>query len=306
MLPTTLKNKVVGQGEAIEKITKAIKRNRTGLKDTNKPIGSFIFLGSTGVGKTELAKELCNILFGSKDKMVRLDMSEYMESFTTTRLIGSPPGYVGYGEGGELTEKVRRNPYTVVLFDEIEKAHPEVFNLLLQILDDGHITDSLGVKINFSNTIIIMTSNIGVREFHESGLGVGFGTSHKPEKNIEEAINTSLKKYFAPEFLNRLDDIIIFNSLKKKDLISIIDIELDKLAKKLKDLDYKISISQEVKEYLIEEGYDEKYGARPLKRVIQKYIEDELADEMLKEDVLGKDIEVGMKKNKIIFNFNDE
>jgi ATP-dependent Clp protease ATP-binding subunit ClpC len=283
-LPSMIKGKVIGQDNAVTKVVKAIQRNRVGLKDPNKPIGSFIFLGSTGVGKTQLAKVLARELFDSEDSLIRIDMSEYMEKFAISRLIGAPPGYVGYEEGGQLTEKIRRKPYSVVLLDEIEKAHPDVFNMLLQILDDGHITDSLGRKIDFRNTIIIMTSNIGARQLKDFGSGVGFGTSSKVAQADEHAkgiIEGALKKSFAPEFLNRIDDIIVFNALERKDIHSIIDIELDKLLHRISDLGYTLKLSNKAKDYIADKGFDKKYGARPLKRAIQKYIEDALAEEIV-------------------------
>jgi len=283
-LPILIKGKVIGQDEAVTKVVKAIQRNRVGLKDPNKPIGSFIFLGQTGVGKTQLAKVLARELFDSEDSLIRIDMSEYMEKFAISRLIGAPPGYVGYEEGGQLTEKVRRKPYSVILLDEIEKAHPDVFNTLLQILDDGHITDSLGRKIDFRNTIIIMTSNIGARQLKDFGGGVGFGTTSKKEQadtHAKSVIEGALKKSFAPEFLNRIDDVIIFNTLERKDIHLIIDIELDKLLNRISDLGYKLNLSEKAKDYIADKGFDKKYGARPLKRAIQKYIEDALAEEIV-------------------------
>jgi len=283
-LPLLIKGKVIGQDEAVTKVVKAIQRNRVGLKDPNKPIGSFIFLGQTGVGKTQLAKVLARELFDSEDSLIRIDMSEYMEKFAISRLIGAPPGYVGYEEGGQLTEKVRRKPYSVILLDEIEKAHPDVFNTLLQILDDGHITDSLGRKIDFRNTIIIMTSNIGARQLKDFGGGVGFGTTSKKEQadtHAKSVIEGALKKSFAPEFLNRIDDVIIFNTLERKDIHLIIDIELDKLLNRISDLGYKLNLSEKAKDYIADKGFDKKYGARPLKRAIQKYIEDALAEEIV-------------------------
>ncbi len=283
-LPKMIKGKVIGQDEAVTKVVKAIQRNRIGLKDPNKPIGSFIFLGQTGVGKTQLAKVLARELFDSDDSLIRIDMSEYMEKFAISRLIGAPPGYVGYEEGGQLTEKVRRKPYSVVLLDEIEKAHPDVFNMLLQILDDGYITDSLGRKIDFRNTIIIMTSNIGARQLKDFGDGVGFGTAAKKKQSEEYAkgiIEGALKKSFAPEFLNRIDDVIIFNALERNDIHSIIDLELDKLLLRVQNLGYTLKLSKKAKDYIADKGFDKKYGARPLKRAIQKYIEDALAEEIV-------------------------
>jgi ATP-dependent Clp protease ATP-binding subunit ClpC len=283
-LPDKIKNKVIGQNEAVSKVVKAIQRNRIGLKDPNKPIGSFIFLGSTGVGKTQLAKILANELFDSSDSLIRIDMSEYMEKFSISRLIGAPPGYVGYEEGGQLTEKVRRKPYAVVLLDEIEKAHPDVFNMLLQVLDEGFVTDSLGRKIDFRNTIIIMTSNIGARQLKDFGAGVGFGTASKTKQAKNHAkgiIENALKKSFAPEFLNRIDDVIIFNSLEREDIHKIITLELKKLLDRVSQLGYKLELSEEAKDYIAEKGFDKNYGARPLKRAIQKYIEDTLAEEIV-------------------------
>ena len=283
-LPELIKGKVIGQDEAVAKVVKAIQRNRAGLKDPNKPIGSFIFLGQTGVGKTQLAKVLARELFDSEEALVRIDMSEYMEKFAISRLIGAPPGYVGYEEGGQLTEKVRRKPYAVILLDEIEKAHPDVFNMLLQVLDDGYLTDSLGRKIDFRNTIIIMTSNIGARKLKDFGQGVGFGTAAKTAQandNSRSIIENALKKAFAPEFLNRIDDVMVFNALEKEDINKIIDIELAHLIKRIKDLGYKLKLSKKAKDYIAEKGFDKDYGARPLKRAIQKYIEDALAEEII-------------------------
>ncbi len=291
-LHNLIENKVIGQNEAVAKVVKAIQRNRVGLKDPNKPIGSFIFLGQTGVGKTQLAKVLAQELFDSSDSLVRIDMSEYMEKFAISRLIGAPPGYVGYEEGGQLTEKIRRKPYAVVLLDEIEKAHPDVFNMLLQILDDGFITDSLGRKIDFRHTIIIMTSNIGARQLKDFGTGVGFGTASKKEQqdaNAKSVIENALKKSFAPEFLNRIDDVIVFNALEKEDIHAIIDIELEKLLKRIDGLGYKLILSDKAKDYIAEKGFDKQYGARPLKRAIQKYIEDALAEEIVNSKLKEND-----------------
>ena len=276
----TLKTRVIGQDEAVEKITKAILRNRIGLKDPNRPIGSFIFLGPTGVGKTQLAKELAKFVFGDSDAMIRVDMSEYMEKFNSTKLIGAPPGYVGHEEGGQLTEKVRRKPYSVVLFDEIEKAHPDIFNTLLQILDEGMITDGLGRKINFKNCLIILTSNVGQRKAAEFGGGVGFGAQREEvrEKESKNTIKKELEKMFPPEFINRLDEIIYFNSLSQDDLIKIIDVELKKMTPRFEEIGYKITITKDLKEKIAEKGYDPKFGARPLKRILQKYIEDTIAE----------------------------
>ncbi|WMI65266.1 ATP-dependent Clp protease ATP-binding subunit [Aestuariibaculum sp. YM273] len=287
-LPNLIKGKVIGQDEAVAKVVKAIQRNRAGLKDPNKPIGSFIFLGQTGVGKTQLAKVLSRELFDSEDSLIRIDMSEYMEKFAISRLIGAPPGYVGYEEGGQLTEKVRRKPYAVILLDEIEKAHPDVFNMLLQVLDDGYLTDSLGRKIDFRNTIIIMTSNIGARKLKDFGTGIGFGTSSQKaqeDANAKSVIENALKKSFAPEFLNRIDDVVMFNALEKEDINKIIDIELSKLLVRIKDLGYILKLSDKAKDYIAEKGFDKQYGARPLKRAIQKYIEDALAEEIITSNV---------------------
>ena len=279
-----LRKVIVGQDEAIAKVAKAIQRNRVGLKDPKKPIGSFIFLGPTGVGKTELAKALARYLFDSEDALIRIDMSEYMEKFSVSRLIGAPPGYVGYEEGGQLTEKVRRKPYSVILLDEIEKAHPDVFNILLQVLDDGQLTDGLGRKVDFKNTLIIMTSNIGVRQLKDFGSGVGFSTNARQEEadsNIKSVINKALKRTFSPEFLNRIDDVMVFNALEKKEILQIIDIELRGLYKRMEANGYTIELTQAAKEYIAEKGYDPQFGARPLQRAIQKYLEDALAEELL-------------------------
>jgi len=287
-----LQSDVVGQDDAIKKVVKAIRRNRAGLKDPNKPIGSFIFLGPTGVGKTYLAKMLAKFLFDSEDALVRVDMSEYMEKFAVSRLVGAPPGYVGYEEGGQLTEKVRRKPYSIVLLDEIEKAHPDVFHLLLQVLDDGVLTDGLGRRVDFKNTIIIMTSNIGSRQLKDFGQGVGFSTSAKKSSKATHAtgvIENALKRAFAPEFLNRIDDVVIFDSLEREDIHKIIDIELSHLYKRIDEMDYKITVSEKAKDYIIEKGWDEQFGARPLKRAIQKYIEDQLAEEIIKSSIHAGD-----------------
>lgn len=292
-LGEVIKGKIIGQDIAVEKIIKAIKRNRTGLKDPNKPIGSFIFLGQTGVGKTQLAKVLAKELFDSEDTMIRIDMSEYMEKFSTTRLIGAPPGYVGYEEGGQLTEKVRRKPYSVILLDEIEKAHPDIFNTLLQVLDDGFLTDSLGRKVDFRNCIIIMTSNVGARQVKDFGQGIGFGTSAKlaqADSHQKSVIENALKKVFAPEFLNRIDDVIVFNALSKEDIFKIIDIELQKLYHRINDLGYTIELSEKAKEFIADKGYDKQYGARPLKRAIQKYIEDLLAEKIVASNISEGDV----------------
>ena len=283
-----LKKQVIGQDEAVEKVVKAIQRNRVGLKDPNKPIGSFMFLGPTGVGKTHLAKKLAEYLFDSPENLIRIDMSEYMEKFNVSRLVGAPPGYVGYEEGGQLTEKVRRRPYSVVLLDEIEKAHPDVFNILLQILDEGHITDSLGRKIDFRNTIIIMTSNVGTRQLKDFGRGIGFiaGGGDVPDTEYSRSIiQKALNKAFAPEFLNRVDDIIMFDQLSKESLYEIIDLELNGLYKRVKELGYKVVITDAAKEFVADKGYDVQFGARPLKRAIQKYIEDEMAEMIIRTGI---------------------
>jgi ATP-dependent Clp protease ATP-binding subunit ClpC len=284
-----LNGKVIGQEEAVKKVVKAIQRNRTGLKDPNHPIGTFIFLGTTGVGKTELAKVMAKELFDSDDALIRIDMSEYMEKFAVSRLVGAPPGYVGYEEGGQLTEAVRRKPYSVVLLDEIEKAHPDVFNILLQILDEGHVTDSLGRKIDFRNTIIILTSNIGTRDLKDFGDGVGFGTTAKKtttDARARSTIENALKKAFAPEFLNRIDDIIIFNSLIQDDIKKIIELELEKLYKRLENLGYHVELTDDAKDFIVSKGWDKDFGARPLKRAIQKYIEDLLADMLVNKTMV--------------------
>ena len=283
-----LKSKVVGQDDAVQKIVKAIQRNRVGLKDPNKPIGTFMFLGPTGVGKTHLAKKLAEYLFDSADSLVRIDMSEYLEKFAVSRLIGAPPGYVGYEEGGQLTEKVRRKPYSVVLLDEIEKAHPDVFNLLLQVLDEGRLTDSLGRRIDFKNTILIMTSNIGTRQLKDFGRGVGFNTqmAGEPDKDFSRSvIQKALNKAFAPEFLNRVDDIIMFDQLDKAAIHKIIDIELQGLYQRVSNLGYELSITDEAKDFIATKGYDVQFGARPLKRAIQKYLEDEMAEMIIRASV---------------------
>ena len=287
-MESELQGTVIGQDDAIKKIVRAIRRNRAGLKDPNKPIGSFIFLGPTGVGKTYLAKVLAKYLFDSEDTLIRIDMSEYMEKFAVSRLVGAPPGYVGYEEGGQLTEKVRRKPYSIVLLDEIEKAHPDVFHLLLQVLDDGQLTDSLGRKVDFKNTIIIMTSNIGSRQLKDFGQGVGFGTQAKKDGKDEysrSVIENALKRSFAPEFLNRIDDVLIFNSLEKTDIHKIIDVELKKVYKRIEEMGYTLELTEKAHDYVAEKGWDGQYGARPLKRAIQKYVEDVLAEEIIKTKI---------------------
>lgn len=279
-LEENLNARVIGQAKAVKKIAKAILRNRIGLKDPNRPIGSFIFLGPTGVGKTQLAKELADEVFGDKDALIRIDMSEYGEKFSSTKLIGAPPGYVGHEDGGQLTEKVRRKPYSVVLFDEVEKAHPDIFNSLLQILDEGFITDALGRKINFKNCLILLTSNVGQRKASDFSNSVGF-TANPDQKRIEESnsiVKKELSRTFSPEFINRIDEIIYFNSLTQEDLLKIIDVELKKMYPRFEEIGYKLTISKDLKEKIAESGYDPKYGARPLKRILQKYIEDTIAE----------------------------
>ena len=306
ILTDKISQKIIGQKEAVKKVVKSIQRNRAGLKEPNKPIGSFIFLGQTGVGKTQLAKILAEEIFDSEENLIRIDMSEYMEKFAISRLIGAPPGYVGYEEGGQLSEKVRRRPYSVILLDEVEKAHPDVFNMLLQVLDDGFLTDSLGRKINFQNTIIIMTSNIGARQVKDFGTGVGFETTSIKsqaddiEKNV---INNALKKTFAPEFLNRVDDIVIFNTLEKNDINQIVEIELKVLISRIERLGYKVSLTTDAKSFICEKGFDKKNGARPLKRAIQKYIEDLLAEEIVNNKIKeGDNLEICHKKGEDILH----
>jgi len=301
-LPSIISSKIIGQNEAVQKVAKAIQRNRAGLKDPNKPIGSFIFLGQTGVGKTQLAKVLAVELFDSEEALIRIDMSEYMEKFAVSRLVGAPPGYVGYEEGGQLTEKVRRKPYAVILLDEIEKAHPDIFNMLLQVLDDGFLTDSLGRKVDFRNTIIIMTSNIGARQIKDFGQGVGFGTAAKKAQEqdyTKGVIEKALKKAFAPEFLNRIDDVVVFNALEREDINEIIQIELRKVVSRIENLGYHIQLSDAAQEFLAEKGFDKQYGARPLKRAIQKYIEDTLAEEIVNSRLNeGDTIELDLSEDK--------
>ena len=284
-LDSRLSDKVIGQSEAVMKIAKSIRRNRLGIKDPNKPIGSFIFLGSTGVGKTYLAKQLAKQMFGSEENMIRVDMSEYQEKHSISRLIGAPPGYVGYDEGGQLTEQVKNKPYSVILFDEIEKANKDIFSTLLQVLDDGHLTDGMGRKINFKNCVIIMTSNVGVKKLQEFGAGVGFKTnssSYVEEEQKREVLKKELKKFFAPEFLNRIDEVIIFNSLVKEDVKKIVKLELNVLSERLTGLKYNIKFDDSIVEMISEVGFDEMYGARPLKRAIQDKIEDFISEEVLK------------------------
>jgi ATP-dependent Clp protease ATP-binding subunit ClpC len=307
-METELKSKVIGQDHAIEQTVKAIKRNRMGIKKKDKIIGGFLYLGSTGTGKTHLAKKIAEEVFGSEEHMFRVDMSEYMEKHSVSKLIGAPPGYVGHEEGGQLTERVRRKPYCVILLDEIEKAHPDVFNILLQVLDEGHLTDSLGRKINFKNTLIIMTSNVGARKLQDFGTGVGFGTKAKLEK-LEEIRNSviedSVKKTFSPEFLNRLDDIIIFKPLNKDDIKRVVDIPIKDLTNRMTELGYSLKITPSLKNYLCEVGYDEKYGARPLNRAIQKYVEDPIAEKLLEGGVnLGDTIKIGYSKNKVVIDID--
>jgi ATP-dependent Clp protease ATP-binding subunit ClpC len=283
-LDENLSSKVIGQKEAVSKIAKAIRRNRLGIKDPSKPIGSFIFLGSTGVGKTYLAKQLAKEIFGSEENLIRVDMSEFQEKHTISRLIGSPPGYVGYDEGGQLTEQVKNKPYSVILFDEIEKANKDVFSTLLQVLDDGHLTDGLGRKINFKNCVIIMTSNIGVRKFQDFGTGVGFKTvtnTYIEEEQKRDILKKELQKFFAPEFLNRIDEVIVFNTLKEEEVKQIVSLEINKLINRLKGLNYNISCDDKVLELISKVGFDETYGARPIKRAIQDKIEDFISEEVL-------------------------
>jgi ATP-dependent Clp protease ATP-binding subunit ClpC len=305
-----LAGKVIGQEEAILKLAKAIQRTRAGLKDPARPIGSFIFLGPTGVGKTELAKVLAKYLFDTEDALIRIDMSEYMEKFSVSRLVGAPPGYVGYEEGGILTEKVRRKPYSVVLLDEIEKAHPDVFNLMLQVLDDGILTDSLGRKVDFRNTVIIMTSNIGARDIRNMGNGIGFapGDQTFDYGKMKTVIQEALRKVFNPEFLNRIDDVIVFKPLEKADIHKIIENMADYLFKRIRDLGYEISLTDGARDFLVDKGYDPKFGARPLRRAIQKYVEDPLAEELLgathKEGATIK-IKLNKEKDGLAFDWKE-
>jgi ATP-dependent Clp protease ATP-binding subunit ClpC len=302
-----MKTEVIGQDEALGKVVKAIQRNRVGLKDPKKPIGTFIFLGPTGVGKTELARALARNLFDSEDSLIRIDMSEYMEKFSVSRLIGAPPGYVGYEEGGQLTEKVRRKPYCVILLDEIEKAHPDIYNILLQVLDDGILTDGLGRKVDFKNTLIIMTSNIGARQLKEFGDGVGFATATRvlqTDENNRSVIEKALKRTFSPEFLNRVDDVVVFNSLTKENIFLIIDIIMKNVLSRLVTLGLNLVLSDEAKGFIADKGYDVQFGARPLHRAIQKYIEDPLAEEILNHSVKEGDTLMGdldKENSKLVF-----
>jgi ATP-dependent Clp protease ATP-binding subunit ClpC len=304
-LEENLQQSVIGQNEAVAKISRAIRRNRVGIKEPNKPIGSFIFLGSTGIGKTHLAKQLAREIFGDSEALIRVDMSEYQEKFTMTRLIGSPPGYVGHNEGGQLTEQVKNKPYSVILFDEIEKAHKDIFTLLLQTMDEGFLTDSLGRKINFKNTLIIMTSNIGARKIQDFGTGVGFGTTTRIEKEVEMKkmmIEDELRKFFPPEFINRVDDIVFFNPLKENEISQIVNIELGKLIKRLEGMKYFIKIDESLVSKISEIGFDEKFGARPIKRAIQSQIEDFISDEILKGNVvIDKPYTLGYQDDKVVF-----
>ena len=307
-----LKNAVIGQEEGISKVVKAIQRNRVGLKDPKKPIGTFIFLGPTGVGKTELAKSLARYMFDNDDSLIRIDMSEYMEKFTVSRLIGAPPGYVGYEEGGQLTERVRRKPYSVILLDEIEKAHPDIYNILLQVLDDGQLTDGMGRKVDFKNTLIIMTSNIGARQLKDFGEGVGFATQNRmqnADENNKAVIEKALKRTFSPEFLNRIDDVVIFNSLTKENIFDIIDILMKGVMKRLVNLGFSMELSPAAKDFIADKGYDAQFGARPLHRAIQKYLEDPLAEEILNMNVKSGDIliaDLDELKEKITFTLKQQ
>jgi len=307
-----MRGMVVGQDEAITKVVKAIQRNRVGLKDPKKPIGTFIFLGPTGVGKTELARALARYMFDSEESLIRIDMSEYMEKFTVSRLIGAPPGYVGYEEGGQLTERVRRKPYSVILLDEIEKAHPDIYNILLQVLDDGQLTDGLGRKVDFKNTLIIMTSNIGVRQLKDFGDGVGFATASRTlnaDENNKAVIEKALKRTFSPEFLNRIDDVVIFNSLNKEHIFQIIDILMKGVLKRLNNLGFTLELTEEAKNFIADKGYDAQFGARPLHRAIQKYLEDPLAEEILNMNIKNGDIlvaELDKELSKIKFSLKEK
>jgi ATP-dependent Clp protease ATP-binding subunit ClpC len=306
-----LKKVIIGQNDAVEKLVKAIKRSRLGLKDPNKPIGSFLFLGPTGVGKTEMAKALARYLFDTDEALIRIDMSEYMEKFTVSRLVGAPPGYVGYEEGGQLTEKVRRKPYCVILLDEIEKAHPDVFNILLQVLDDGILTDGLGRRVDFKNTIIIMTSNVGAREVKDFGAGVGFKSNNtSTTEKSKSLIEGALKRVFRPEFLNRVDDVVFFQTLEKEHIFQIIDLQLAKVFRRINTMGFEVKLTDKAKDYIADKGFDQQFGARPLNRAIQKYLEDPIADEILKGLVEGdsivadfdekaSEIKIKIKKGKV-------
>ncbi len=302
---------VVGQEDAISKVVKAIQRNRVGLKDPKKPIGTFIFLGPTGVGKTELARALARHMFDSEDALIRIDMTEYMEKFTVSRLIGAPPGYVGYEEGGQLTEKVRRKPYSVILLDEIEKAHPDIYNILLQVLDDGQLTDGLGRRVDFKNSLIIMTSNIGARQLKDFGEGVGFATASRTEnadENNKAVIEKALKRTFSPEFLNRIDDVVIFNSLTKEHIFEIIEILMNGLMSRPVTLGFSLELTEEAKSFIADKGYDHQFGARPLHRAIQKYLEDPLAEEILNMNVKAGDIllaDLDKENGKLFFTLKN-
>ena len=299
-----ISRRIIGQDEAIDKVVKAIQRNRAGIKDPGKPIGTFIFFGPTGVGKTQLAKSLAEYLFDSEDNMIRLDMSEYMEKFNVSRLIGAPPGYVGFEEGGQLSERVRRKPYCVVLLDEIEKAHPDVFNLLLQVMDEGRLTDSNGRTVSFRNTILIMTSNVGSRELDEYGTGVGFNTAGRNiQSNRKSVLEKAVKKAFPPEFINRVDEQVFFNPLTKEDIAKIIDIELKGLKNRVHDAGFDITVTAAAKRFVADAGYDPSYGARPLKRAVQKYIEDPVSEQIITDRMFGgnnsnKKLRVGLSKDK--------
>ena len=305
-LEKSIKDKIIGQDDAVDAVVNAIQRNKTGLKDPNKPIGSFIFLGQTGIGKTQLAKSLGEELFNNKDSLIRIDMSEYMEKFSVSRLIGAPPGYVGYEEGGQLSERVRRKPYSVVLLDEIEKAHPDVFNMLLQVLDDGYLTDSVGRKVDFKNTVIIMTSNIGTRKLKEFGTGVGFDTDYKRKdenKLSSEVLKKSLSKKFSPEFLNRIDEIVVFNQLTSVEIEKIAKIEISNFVNRLKEIDYNVKLDNKVYKFISVKGFDKEFGARPIKRAIQKYLEDPLAKKIVNGEVKkGDKIEISHKNNSEALN----